>query len=149
MRARLLRAGPPGTVEAMRPLRVLIHLFVALAVLTAASAQAWAAGTMPAGPRPDHHGAAAGQDHARGTHEDAAPASHGHGVGQGTPAGDRPVHKREACQTVCCFTPAQQPARAGEASAVQFSITVRYADAAWPLSGRVCAPDPGVPRRAA
>ncbi len=40
----------------------------------------------------------------------AAHAAHDHG----TPASEHPAHKRDACQTACCFIPSQLPPRAPE-----------------------------------
>jgi hypothetical protein len=81
----------------------------------------------------DHHtGLAAGN------------AAHDHGA----PASEHPAHKRDACQTVCCFIPSYMPPHGPAASTVDFSCLVRYRDAAQLGRGRTDAPDPGIPKPA-
>jgi hypothetical protein len=123
----------------MRLLRTLAHLVLALALVGVAAAPARAAGFVPAG-MPEHHGH---MDH-QATGVAAEHAAHDHGA----PASEHPAHKRDGCQTACCFIPAQPPARTPDAITVEFFCAVRYTDAAQPRSSRADAPDPGIPKAA-
>ena len=118
----------------MRLLRALAHFVLALALISVALAPARAGGVAPVAV-PEHHSEHHG--HAPGVH-----AGHDHA----SPAGDHAAHKRDACQTACCFVPSQVAPVAFDASAVEFFCAVRYAQAAQPVSGRTDAPDPGIPK---
>jgi hypothetical protein len=118
----------------MRLLRALAHLVLALAILTAGVAQARIV-AVPAPAMSAHHGtgapASAASDHAM------------HGAGAASDA--HPVHDRDACQTACCFVPAQPAARTGDASPVAFR-SVRYPAFAPALRSLTSAPEPGIPK---
>ena len=121
----------------MRLLRALAHLVLALALVSGVTAQAWAVTRAPApatAPQ-EHHG-----HHAAATGVEQAAHDHG------SSASEHPLHERGNCQTLCCFTAAQLPTHAPEASAVEFFCSVRYVIDAEPASGRAVAPDPGVPK---
>jgi hypothetical protein len=120
----------------MRLLRALAHLALALALVGLAVAPTRAIAFVPA--QAAHHH----MDHDAGLA--AEHAAHDHGA----PASEHPVHKADACQTLCCFIPSQMPPHAAEASAAEFFCAVRYMDAALPRHGRADAPDPGIPKLA-
>jgi hypothetical protein len=90
-----------------------------------------------AAPQQHHqqHAMAAGAEHVVDAHS--------------TPTNDHPIHKKDGCQTACCLTPAQAPARLPEASAVGFSCAVRYVIAPQFASSRAYAPDPEIPKHLA
>jgi hypothetical protein len=121
----------------MRLLRTLAHLVLACALIGAAIAPVRAIGFVLA---PAAHGHSHMDHHASGLGAGHAARDHG------TPASEYSAHKRDGCQTACCFTPAQLPARAPDATAVEFFCAVRYMDAAQPRSGRADAPEPGIPK---
>ena len=118
----------------MRLLRALAHLVLALALVGVAFVPARAVSLAPAA-MPEHHS----------QHHDQA-----HGVDAGhdhaSPAKDHADHKRDACETACCFVPSQLPPRALDANAIEFFTAVRYAEPAQSASGRTDAPDPGIPK---
>ena len=120
----------------MRLLRAMAHLALALALIGVAVAPARALAFLPGQGAHGHvhHGDGLAVEH----------AAHDHG----TPASEHPAHKRDACQTLCCFIPSQLPPHAAETSAVEFYGAVRYVDRAEPAHGRVDAPDPGIPKPA-
>lgn len=124
----------------MRLLRALLHLVLALALVTATAAQARAVGVGPGmgAPQAAHHPGMA--DHAAAGHADPA---------GGHPDREHPVHKKDACQSACCFAPVQADVRLDGTSVPAFPGAVRYTDRAQPLMGRACPPEPGVPKRAA
>jgi len=125
------------TLLAMRLLRAFAHLVLGLALIGVVAAPARAVVLAPAGAHQlfddmdHHHGPAVHAEHA--------------GHDQGAPASEHP-HKRDACQTLCCFIPSQVPPHAPVASAAAFFCTVHYVEAAQPASGRADAPDPGIPK---
>jgi|1185.fasta_scaffold590378_2 hypothetical protein len=124
----------------MRLLRALAHLVLVLAIIGVAVAPARAVVLAPVsaqamhGDMEHHHDAGVHAEHAGDDH--AGPVS------------EPPTHKRDACQTLCCFIPSQMPPHAPEASAAEFFCAVRYMDAAQPGYGRTDAPDPGIPKLA-
>ena len=117
----------------MRLLRALTHLVLALALLGFSLAPGRTAGFVPpdAHQHADRHGKAVAAEHTTQHHS--------------TPAGEHPAHKPDACQTACCFIPAQLPARALEVATIAF-CEVRYERAAAAASGRADAPEPGIPK---
>jgi hypothetical protein len=117
----------------MRLLRALAHLVLAIAILAAGGAQACPVGLMSAAPQSHDH---------RAMTASVEQAVHDHG----SPARERPVHKRDTCQTLCCISPVQLVTRAPIAWPVLFSA-VRYDVAASSAVGRTYAPEPGVPKR--
>jgi hypothetical protein len=118
----------------MRLLRALAHVVLALALIGVAVAPARAIG-VPLVAMPEHHGDM--DHHASGVH-----AGHDHDG----PASEHAAHKRDACQTACCFLPSQLPPHVPGATVVEFFRGVRYVDVAQPRSGRADAPDPGIPK---
>jgi hypothetical protein len=122
----------------MRLLRALAHLVLALALIGVAVAPARAVVLAPAGAKETH----SGTDHHHATVVHPKHAGHDHAA----PGSERGAHKRDACQTACCFVPSQMPPHAPYASAVEFFFAVRYMDALQLGSGRTDAPDPGIPK---
>jgi hypothetical protein len=82
-------------------------------------------------------------------HHDAGVAAEHAAHDHSSPASEHPAHKRDACQTLCCFIPSELPPRAPDASAAEFFCAVRYMDPTQLRHGRTDAPDPGVPKHAA
>jgi hypothetical protein len=123
----------------MRLLRALAHLVLALALIGVAAAPVRAGLVSPVPEKPHVHASIDDHDHAVGH---ASAAHHDHAM----PAGEQPSHPSDGCVTACCFIPSQLPPRAPGASAVEFFCAVRYADAANAASGRVDAPEPGIPK---
>lgn len=138
LRRRLREEGGVVSFTPMRLFRALAHLVLALALIGAAFAPARAIASAPAQ-------ADQGHGHARPAGVSAEHAAHD----QGAPASEHPAHKRDGCQTACCFIPSQPPPRAPDATAVEFFCAVRYTDAEQPASGRTDAPDPEIPKAAA
>ena len=130
-------AGGIATLSTMRLLRALVHLVLALALIGVAVAPARATGFAPM-PVSERHSDM--DHHASGVH--VAGAGHDHD----RPASEHPAHKRDGCQTACCFIPSQLPPPAPGATAVEFFCAVRYSDVAEPASGRADAPEPGIPK---
>jgi hypothetical protein len=135
--------GPPPRLRprrhvtrfsAMRLLRTLAHLVLALALIGAGAAPARAIAVVRA-PMSHSH-----MDHAPGVAVEHAADHHG------APQSEHPAHKQDACQTLCCFIPSQMPRHGPAGSAVEFFCPVRYMDAAQPGAGRTYAPDPGIPK---
>jgi hypothetical protein len=126
------------TLLAMRLLRAFAHLVLGLALIGVVAAPARAVVLAPAGAHQlfddmdHHHGPAVHAEHA--------------GHDPGAPASEHPAHKRDACQTLCCFLPSQVPPHAPVASAAEFFCAVRYVETAQPAFGRADAPDPGIPK---
>ena len=117
----------------MRLLRTLAHLVLAVAILIAGVAQA-RVNAAPISMLPHYaHGAptAIAFDHSMHEH--------------GTSADERPIHKRDTCQTACCFAPVQLSARMVEARPVKF-CAVRYPASISVMSSLTPAPEPGVPK---
>jgi hypothetical protein len=130
----LRRAEAAISLPAMRLLRALTHLALALALIGLAVAPTRAIAFVPA--QAAHHH----MDHDAGVAAEHAAYDHG------APAGEHPAP--DACQTLCCFIPSQVPPHGPHASAVEFFCPVRYMDAVQPGSGRTDAPDPGIPKLA-
>jgi len=122
----------------MRLLRALAHFVLALVLIGVAVAPARAVALVPAGA----HQLFGDMDHHHGPAVHAEHAGHDHGA----PASEHPAHKRDACQTLCCFIPSQVPPHAPVASAAASFSAVRYVEVAQPASGRADAPDPGIPK---
>ena len=117
----------------MHLLRTLAHLVLAVAILTAGVAQARVNAAPIAMPSHHAHGAptAIASDHSMHEHE--------------TSSDKRPIHKRDTCQTACCFAPGQLSSRTIEAMPVEF-CPVRYPALASAMSSLTPAPEPGVPK---
>jgi hypothetical protein len=120
----------------MRLLRALAHLVLALALIGVAVAPARAVGFLPVATHENHMG-----DHASGVHAEHAAHEHGSAASE-----QLPTHKRDGCQTACCFIPSQLPPPVSDTTAVEFFCAVRYVDATRLASGRADAPDPGIPK---
>jgi hypothetical protein len=128
----LRERGSVATCHAMRIVRALAHLVLALAFLsgTAAQARSVACAAM-SGPPPAHHG-----------HPPPADAVHAHGD-----AAERPLHERATCQALCCLVAAALPLPAPTARPAAYVDAHRSPSAADPAFGRSPAPEPGIPKR--
>jgi hypothetical protein len=133
----LRAAGDVSNFPPMRLLRILAHLVLALGLVGVSVAPA-RAGALALAASPAHH---SGMDH----HSSGVHAEHA-GYDHGSPASEHPAHKRDACQTACCFVPSQLPPHGSDATAIEFFCAVRYVEAGQPGSGRADAPDPGIPK---
>ena len=129
--------GEVTILSTMRLLRALVHLVLALALIGVAVAPARATGFAPM-PVSERHSDM--DHHSSGVHVGDA----GHDLN--APASEHPAHKRDGCQTACCFIPSQLPPPAPGATAVEFFCAVRYSNVAEPASGRADAPEPGIPK---
>lgn len=144
MPAALREAWRAPIFPAMRLLRALIHLIVAVALIGAVPMPA----ALSAPPACDHHSAGqdrnAQADRSGMRHHAAVPMADDTVRPHSAPA-NAPIHKWNCCQTICCFVPSQLSA-ASEASTVTFARAVHYWNFADRALGRTETPEPGIPK---
>ncbi|HEY8565750.1 MAG TPA: hypothetical protein VIL65_09635 [Beijerinckiaceae bacterium] len=127
------------TFRPVNLLRALSRLVLAFALLGVVIAPAQAIGSMTRGLVQAH-----GHD-AHGGHGGSTPSVDHTVHDHGAPADEMPVHKPDACKTACCISVTSYPLPVSEAT-MMFYRSVRYREAAQAASGRVDAPEPGIPK---